>query len=527
MIRPLDNNFSAGGHAYYKIVAWDNDLPAFDPAPMFKTAFLSPSSAQKFDRIVAKLNPVLGSFIFTGMISRFAIFFLPAHLARVLSPFSTLLHIPGILVAIADMRIDYAKIVMRTFDFCILQGANTLWAITLGAVMNDLRVLVVLVCWINFTCWLLQETYLRNSYLIVGIALCEWMFYVMVLPTLSLELVDDLHHYTFVTARRRKLSTKDVLANVIGTMSMLHLRNLYRRYQNVKHRKVKPQAPMQALGYRTKIALVSGPVVDACVVPHLSSHPNRSPGSILFTGVANSNNAMYLPMQMCLAPESHTYEACDTIWPRIGGLTSVAPWRLAILYGLGMTGGTSAAFSMFLPESTSWGNVCAILSVFTSALFTGIFVCCSHRQLLKRVMLSFHFLFLMAQMITTAFCVMDIFNMRWIPSSGVFSSLMLAFTVLTVDALTPIMKQRLRFQYSIVVGGIVLFWLVESALLLDILVLGNWNLQDRVLMDFTFLGRRTTFYVAPFMLSRVLTIAVWSGRFVYVTLARQNRITAH
>lgn len=70
--------------------------------------------------------------------------------------------------------------------------------------------------------------------------------------------------------------------------------------------------------------------------------------------------------------------------------------------------------------------------------------------------------------------------------------------------------------------GIILFWLVESALLLDVLVLGNWNLQDRVLLDFTLLGQRAKFYVAPFMLSRIITIVVWSGRFVFVTATRHN-----
>ncbi|EGZ12506.1 hypothetical protein PHYSODRAFT_516299, partial [Phytophthora sojae] len=386
----------------------------------------------------------------------------------------------GIVVALADMRIEYVKIIVRTFDFCFLQGSNTLWAVVLSLEMNDLRVLVVLVCWLNFMCWLLQETYLRTSYLIVGVALCEWVFYVMLLPTLSLELVDDLHHYTLLTARGRELSTQDVLANVIGNMAMFTLRNLYRRYQNVKYRKNQPEAAMQALGYR------------------------------------------HLPMQMHLASEPYAYDSCDTVWPRIGSLAAIASWKLVFLYGSGMVGGSCAAFSMFVPENTFGADVSAVLSVVASIVCTGVFACSCQRQLLKRVVTSFHFLFLTTQMIATAFCVIDIFSRRWIPTCGVVSSLLLAYSVLTVDALMPVMKRRLRFQYSTVVGGIILFWLVESALLLDVLVLGNWNLQDRVLLDFTLLGQRAKFYVAPFMLSRIITIVVWSGRFVFVTATRHN-----
>jgi hypothetical protein len=522
MIHPEDAGSSVPSEVLYKIVAWENDLPAFDPLPKFKTLLLRSSSVKTFDRAVARMAPLLGPFIFIGLILRFATFALPARVGCVLAPISAVLHLPGLVVIFAEMKSEYVKLILRTFDFCFLQAANTLWAIALSSVMRDLRIAVVLMCWLNFTFWLLQETYLHNSSFIVGVALLEWLFYVLLLPALSLELVDGLRHCTLLTARGHSLSTKDLLVNAIGTMTMMSLRNLYQRYQDVKHRRRAPTAAMRALGFRCKIALVSGPSMESFqygVLPPMSALPRQTTSSSRTLGLSPSK---HLPMQMFLAAEPDVYDARHTVWRRIGGLTALATWQTLGLYACGTAGGIFAAISMFIPVHGHAARAIAVSGTVASFVFSSVYACCCQRQLLQRIMTSFHFLFFAGQILATAFCVVDIFSWRWIPASGVVSSLFLAFTILTVDALTPAMKRRLRFSFWLVVHGILLFWLVEMALLVDVLVLGNWGLQDRVFLDVTLLSRRAKFHVAPFMLSRVVTIVVWSGRFIYVTLSRRN-----
>ncbi|KAL4156294.1 hypothetical protein PRNP1_005325 [Phytophthora ramorum] len=278
---------------------------------MFKTVLLSPNSLKQFNRFVVVFTPLLGPFIFAGLALRYATFLVSAPAGRILSVISAIAQIPGIVVTLGHMRTEYVKVIVPTFDFCFLQIANTLWAITMSFVLRDLRITVVVVCWVNFTCWLLQETYLRNSNLVVGVALWEWLFFVMLLLLLSLDFVDEVEHYSLVTTRDRTISTKDVLANVIGTMAMLSLRNLCRR-------------------------------------------------------------------------------------------------------------------------------------------------------------------------------------------------------------------RRLRFKYWMATSGIGVLWVVHILLLLDVMMFGIWGLRDRVFMNFSFLGRRSTFHVVPFLLSRIVTIFVWSGRYVYVLITRQN-----
>jgi hypothetical protein len=526
MIHP-DDSVSAVGDVFYKVVAWGDSLPAFDPLLMIKTVLLPPSSVQAFNRVVLKLSRLTGQLVIGGLVLRFATFAVPANVARVLAPISAVLHIPGIIVFTAGFRVEYVKILLGTFDFWFLYVASTLWFVVFSVVLSDIRALVVVICWLNFTDSLLQETYLRNSGFIVGVVLWEWVFYVLLTLWLSMEFVDEVHHYTMTTARGLTLSTKDLLVNVRGTMTMLLLRNVYRRLTHTKRQHDKLGTAMQSLGYRSKIALsVAEPrtsVRDSLFPPQASQQRQRSKhDSRLETANLTSTLDKRPPLQMFLASECARFDPRKTMCPRIGALSCLAAWKLVLLYLCGAAGGLCAVLCVFLPRGAVGGDAIAGVGLVTSGAFCSVLTCCCQRQLLKRVVTSFHFLFFSAQMVSTSASIMDIFGWHWIPAAGVGSSLLLAFTVLTVDALTPSMKRRLQLKFWMPVAFLVLFWLVQVTLLVDVLLLGVWDLHDRVFLDLTLAGHRAQFRVVPFLLSRVATLFVWSGRYVYVALSRQD-----
>ncbi|EEY70328.1 uncharacterized protein PITG_05720 [Phytophthora infestans T30-4] len=381
----------------------------------------------------------------------------------------------GLIMTCAQLRTEYIKIILRTFDFWFLQTANTIWAVVLSAVMSDLRVVLIVFCWLDFTAWLLQETYLRNSNAVVAVALFEWVFYVLLMVEIVLDLVDQVHHYAITTACGCTLSTKDILVNVIGTMTMLSLRNLWRRYQLVKCRKP---------GYSYESS-------------RISDRP---------------------PLQMRLSAPADRFETKDTVWPRIGALGPLKTWKTAALYTCGTTGGAFATLSLFLTGS----ELGAVIGLVASAVFSGVYACCCQRQLLVRLVTSFHFIFLYSQIFAIGLCVVDLLDWNWAYVCGVGSSLLLTFTFLTMDALTPIMKRRLCFAYWMAIAAVVLFLTVHLVLVLDVLVFGHWDLQDRVFLKFYLLEQRATVYVIPTLLSRVATVIVWAGRFVYVAMTRQD-----
>jgi hypothetical protein len=521
MIRPFDSSCVPRGAECYHVVAWDGTLPAFDPLPMLKTVLLSRKAVKVFNKVAILVSPCLVFLVFAGMMVRIAAFASPTSAGRVLALVSIALQLPGMIITTAHFRIEYVKLLLRTFDFWFLQTANTLWAVTFSFVLSDSRVLLVALCWVDGTLWLLQEAYLHNSYLVVGTALCQWVFYAGLTASLSLDLVDGVHHYALLTAAGRTLSTQDILANVLGTMTMLSLRNLYGRYQHLRHQKSKPGTAMEALGYRCKISLsTSGP---SALAVYDSFSLQAAKGMIRSSSrLANAAATKRPLMQMHLCSESTHFDPKDTVWPRVGASTPLATWRIAGLYVCGALGGSCAAASTLLSTTTHGSDVLAVSGLVASSVFSGVHLCCCQRQLLRRVLSSFHFLFLELQLICTGFCVADLFGWRWVSTCGVVSSLLLGNAVLIADALTPVMKQRLQFKHWLAINGVAAFVLIHVLILVDALVWGAWQLQDRVLLEFSILGRRSTFHVVPFLMSRIVTIVIWAGRNAYVSLTRPD-----
>ncbi|KAG7378130.1 hypothetical protein PHYPSEUDO_010535 [Phytophthora pseudosyringae] len=505
MIQPAETAtaFNASSaEVNYQVVAWGNELPAFNPLLMVKAVALSPNKVRRFNHVVLQFSVPLEHSIVFAVVLRFATFLVSAEVGRILAPVAALLHVFPIVVFAAGMRVEYMKLVMRTFDFGVLLAANTLWAVVFSTVLRDARSVLVVVCWVNFTNSLLQETHLRNTVFMVAVMLGELLFFAMLMLWLSLDFVDGVQHSALLTTRGRTLSTKDVLLNVLGTMTMLSLRNLYRRYQQLKH---KSGTSTPALGYRCKIALTESSVL-------LTSN--------IVVGPSPTDTRTRSSLQMRLSGESERYDARDTVWPRVGAVTPLARWKLGMLYAGGMVGGLLAVPPLFLPENTIEGTVSAVVGVTMSAAFCGFFTSCSQRQLLKRVVSSFHFLFLELQVFAGGICLVDMYRWQWAPACGVASAMIFSHTFLTVDALTPIMKRRLRFKFWIFVAGIALFLVVLVVLLVDIFVVGHWDLRDRAVLKLSIFGHNAVFCVAPFLFGRVVTVFVWSVRYAYVALTR-------
>ncbi|GMF26246.1 unnamed protein product [Phytophthora fragariaefolia] len=528
MVEPFDsvdtNNRTKHHDLWFKIVAWDDNLPAFNPLLMVKTVMLSSRSVRTFNRVAMKFARLTEQCVICGIILRFATFALPVQTGCMIAPIAAILHVPGMIVFTAGFRTEYIKIIFHTFDFWFLYTTSTVWAIVFCVTLGDIRALLVVVCWGNFTNALLQETYLRNTNFIISIVALESVYYTLLLTWLSLEFVDGIHHYSVTSARGQTLSTKDILVNLVGTLTMLLVRNLYRRFSHARRHYNDPEIPMQALGYRCKIALAAAEPSTSSVSPHRQRLHSRS-GSHVDTAtlaVALNERPKLSPLQMRLITESTRFDPRKTIWPRIGTLRPFAKWKLATIYLFGTAGALFAVLSLFLDRNDRISGVFAVAGLLMTLIFSGIFACCYQRQLLRRIALSFHFVFLASQTLASGVCVIDILSWKWIPICGVTSLLLLLFTILTVDALTPVMKCRLHFRYWMPVTGITLFVLVQVVLLIDLLVMGNWNLQDRVFLELNIVGRQAKFRVAPFFLSRIVTIFVWSARYINIILTRQS-----
>ncbi|RLN71438.1 hypothetical protein BBJ28_00007885 [Nothophytophthora sp. Chile5] len=457
------------------------------------------------------------------MLLRIAVFGAPAPIGRILAPISAILHIPALVVYTAGIRLEFAKLLLQTFEFWFALVTNTIWLVVFSVVLGDLRVLLVAVSGLNFASSLLQETYLRDSLVIVGLAMIEALCLVLLMTAVSVELLDEVQHYSLVSTRHHELSTKDVLVNIIGTMITLMMRTMYRRFLQFKHQKENPGTAVQSLGYHCRITLAP----TASSTTGSNSILPRPIGPLPQTKTKQTEmkaTSQHPPLQMHLVPDPERFDARNTIWPRFGSLKPLPTLHRIGLYLCGATGLVSYSLSLLLPRScrSCRTDVIAVMGLTTTGVVCGLHLCCCQRQLLKRVLTSFDYWFLTCQVLAAHLCLFDVFYWRWPSACGVIASLLWGHWTLTVDALTPSMKRRLGVKAWMPTCTILVFMAVQLLLMLALLVWDDSDLQDRVVWDSQILGRQVRFQVVPFLLSRLFTIFVWCSRLLYALVTRKS-----
>jgi hypothetical protein len=514
------------------------ELPAFDPVPTLRSVLLRPPHLQRFETFLRKTGWLTMPIYGCGLALRIVICSVPAPLGRALSPWAALLHLPPCIVFAAGIRFEFVKLILSAFDFWFPFAANTMFMIVFSAVLRDLRVMLIVAVWIAFGCSFLQETYFRDSRNIALSAFVEAFLLVMLMGSISLNIMDDVHHVDMIVAGGHSLSTKDVLVNVIGTMATLMIRTMYRRLRIIKRQKKMKGTAVQSLGYRCFIALSpTGPGISSrnsvlprplgpllFFTPKLRASRKRKRGVNSARIASRHLSSLVLPpLQIHLVKDSRRYDPRDTLWRRVGGVHPLSSWQVVVLQASGVTGFILTIPAIFAPPSKVPGiEAVGAVALATTALFCTVSACCYQRILFKRVLLSFDYLFLILQLLAAHLCLSDIFSWRWTSTCGVTSSFLWAFWVLMIDALTPTMRQRLHVKSWMPTSCIALFIVIQLLVSLDVLVWDFSSIRDRVFWDLAFLGRHAQFRVVSFLWSRVVTIFVWYGRLFYILVTRRH-----
>ncbi|KAL3662341.1 hypothetical protein V7S43_012668 [Phytophthora oleae] len=514
------------------------ELPAFDPVPTLRSVLLKPPHLKRFEVFLRKTGWLTMPIYACGLILRIVVCSVPAPFGRLLSPWAALLHIPPCIVFTAGIRVEFVKLILSAFDFWFPFAANTMFMFVFSCVLRDMRVLLVVAVWIAFGCSFLQETYFRDSRNIAVSAFAEAFLLVLLMGSISLSVMDDLHHSDLVVAGGHTLSTKDVLINVIGTMATLMVRTMYRRLRLMKRQKKMKGTAIQSLGYRCFIALnPTGPGVSSrnSVVPHplgpllfFSSKSILSrKNTVLDRSRTDSRVSSLLlpPLQIHLVKDSRQYDPRDTLWSCVGAVEPLRFWQVLVLQVCGVTGFLLTIPSIFIPPSRVANGLIesmGTLSLATTAVFFTVNMFCCQRILYKRVVLSFDYLFIVLQLLAAHLCLADILSWRWTSTCGVTASFLWAQWSLTIDALTPVMRCRLHIKSWMPTCCIMLFIVIQFLVSLDMLVWDYSSLRDRVFWNLDFLGHRAQFRVVTFLWSRVVTIFIWYGRLYYILITRTH-----
>lgn len=139
--------------------------------------------------------------------------------------------------------------------------------------------------------------------------------------------------------------------------------------------------------------------------------------------------------------------------------------------------------------------------------------------------LALHFFRLWVPVSTTSgcsCCICKLISWDWTRSCAVASSHLWMFWALTLDALTPGFRHRLRLKMATVIMIVFPCAVAKALLSIELLYWTHWTIQDSVLLDIRILGRPLKFHVQSFLLSRFLTILVWCSRLLWRLCTRRD-----
>lgn len=94
--------------------------------------------------------------------------------------------------------------------------------------------------------------------------------------------------------------------------------------------------------------------------------------------------------------------------------------------------------------------------------------------------------------------------------------------VLTLDTIPPVLRDRLGLRIEFAAPVLVTRMVMHLFFSCELLVWSQHKLQNRLLLDCEWLGRRVRFYVVPFLLSRMITVFIWCVRILYRIATRKN-----
>lgn len=168
-----------------------------------------------------------------------------------------------------------------------------------------------------------------------------------------------------------------------------------------------------------------------------------------------------------------------------------------------------------IQEHQMTASALAIATTVSTILYCGQFLCMYQRQLLRMVCCSFDFLFLSVQLTIAHLGACELLAWEWRRCMGLLSSWVWVHWVMTLDALTPVARQKLAFTLNFAVPVLALRLVLQILLILDVLFWDELHMQDHLIFRGSVAGRDFRVSLLPFVVDRALTNIVWCARLMW------------
>lgn len=477
-------------------------LPILDLSQSLKSRYLADRSVHRVNRIIEQ-NKVLFFYSYAiSLLLSTAVPLVNAETGRIAAVLAVLLCLPFGLGGLGALRYQVVRSLLHTDIFWFFITVNSATQIFSAMMFSDLRALRSVVDWINFANVVFIDARLRGIRAFANLSVLGLVNAVVLAVLAGLNRVDDTSDHALWYYRtksdKHELFVRSYVANGLGTLIILIAKFLYRMRKSLRLQQT--SNVVNCVVYRCQIKLVSCSMMHlVAVAPSTARVSIRRPPWI---------------QQMVCVQQGDLFDARNTLFPiQFDSRDPFAYPVLLLIYSSGVTSLLTLALSIReIGDSTKASNGGAVsswASLICAVTFFGIFMALYQRQLLKDVVTSFDFAFNSIQLSVvhciaaalhdweTRYCMCLVVSWLWI------------HWTLTLDALTPMMKTKLRFQTRLSIPILLVFafgcvWTLAK-------IYAGSTIND-LLWTGTVFGNQMELHVLTFFTQRLETLLIWMIR---------------
>lgn len=519
----------ASAHWSYELVPVRTQ-PVVNLSMSLKRRFLSPAIDRRIDLILRRYGRALFAFYLVSLMLNISVPLLDAPTGRLASLVCILCGLPLALLSLTTLRYDIVKLLLATYDFWFYATANLVGYLTIAISFADLRIARLLIDSLGFQNIVFVDAQLLGVKRLITSSSIAIIAINVLLVCVMLNRIDGVDFSRSIFRYRNQnhsynVTLADIVGNGIVTMTIFLFKISYRKRMLFRRQRVvaaeSDADPLARDGYTVVCAIYR------CWVRFTPVQPITSTSEHVETAHPDSPEQSHRSrlQQLNYVKRVDSFDSRRTLLPiSIRSHALFARRFLVPLYASAIGGVVfnCAAVAIAAQTSSSSGItdvyrrsnlVCAALALSLTACFVVSCTALHQREVLKSLLTSFDFGFYAVQMVIMHACVCVLYS-RYLPVVfAAVASMMWAFWLLTLDALTPMMKTKLGFNVRSALIVAVAGLLLHSTILYH--VLGDWGPLDRTIWEGSIFQHRLQIRVIPFYISRVVTIVPWFLRFVW------------
>lgn len=482
-------------------------LPTLDLSRSLKSELLSARAQTQLSAFMRLRG--IGAAGVVGSCLYMAALLVPVTIGRVIAVVSAFLYVPSLICGTSLLRYDVVRVLVRHFDFWFASFIVTTTFAVLGAVLHDVRGVMMVYAWLGSELNIVIDANVRLVKAWAVYMIFATVSFAALWLAVSLDAIYDVKHSALLVFQTRSLSTQDYATAGLATVTALIARNLYRKRHVFCSTN---RTVIECVSYRTDLRYLPADLSDCssqsddAITPAWRTRRSTDPRegvAVVAPVLPPSQQPKHLTTIRYVKP-LRVLHASDVLvpmsWIQREALVPYAPAlsrRVFQFFGITCALATVAtslasrvvaaptaalgrsSYALDTLERVQWSESAALA---LTSVYCG--TCALHwqRSVLVEICTSFDFVFLSVQLTLVHVSVGDF--LQWHPrgSCSVVSWWLWIHWVLTLDAVPPVMRAKLGISKRFVFAVLLVYVAASLALLYDAVPVDNLSaLYTRVL----------------------------------------------